>query len=181
MSCKELVWRTAKAMALKLHFSTNSSYKEGNSWEQRRLETWERKNWLLYSVVMDLIYALTGNSSVNTVQHATRGEAVFFVVRATPSAENGPMNLQYDTNNFWHQMYNIWLLMDANCNLLGYWWHRSICYTRLFTTLLAVITISLLQWVLTLWCLVSEWSLDLFFRMLAANWLNIGPRHSSGN
>jgi hypothetical protein len=53
-------------------------------------------------------------------------------------------------------------LMDANRNLLVYRWHRSICYTRLFTTPLVVITVSLLQWVLTLWCLVSERSLDLF-------------------
>jgi hypothetical protein len=28
------------------------------------------------------------------------------------------------------------------CNVLGYWWHRSICYTRLFTTPLLVATIS---------------------------------------
>jgi hypothetical protein len=28
------------------------------------------------------------------------------------------------------------------CNLLGYWWHHSICYTGLFTTLRVVITVS---------------------------------------
>jgi hypothetical protein len=37
--------------------------------------------------------------------------------------------------------------------LLGYRRHHSICYTGLFTTPLVVVTISLLQWVLTLWCL----------------------------
>jgi hypothetical protein len=31
----------------------------------------------------------------------------------------------------------------ANFNLLGYWWHHSICYTGLFTTLLVVVTIFL--------------------------------------
>jgi hypothetical protein len=44
-----------------------------------------------------LINALPGNGSINTVQHATIEEAVFYVVRATPSAGNGPMNLQSDT------------------------------------------------------------------------------------
>jgi hypothetical protein len=48
------------------------------------------------------------------------------------------------------------------CNLLDYRWHRSVCYTRLFTTPLVVITISLSQWVLTLWYLVSERSFFLF-------------------
>jgi hypothetical protein len=62
--------------------------------------------------------------------------------------------------------------MNPNCNLLGYRRHRSVCYTCLFTTPLVVITISPLQWVLALWCIVSERSLDLFFFwMLAANWL----------
>jgi hypothetical protein len=28
------------------------------------------------------------------------------------------------------------------CNVLGYWWHRSVCYTSLFTTSLVVTTIS---------------------------------------
>jgi hypothetical protein len=36
-----------------------------------------------YNVVTDLINALPGNSSVNTVQHATVGEAVFFVSAVT--------------------------------------------------------------------------------------------------
>jgi hypothetical protein len=46
-------------------------------------------------------------------------------------------------------------------NLLRYWWHRSICYTRLFLTPLVVVTVSLLQWVLTLMsCLRAvPWSL----------------------
>jgi hypothetical protein len=34
----------------------------------------------------DLINALPGNGSVNMVQHAIIDEAVFYVVRATPSA-----------------------------------------------------------------------------------------------
>jgi hypothetical protein len=41
-----------------------------------------------------------------------------------------------------HQMYIVRSLMDANCNLLGYWWHHSICYTGLFTTPRVVITSS---------------------------------------
>jgi hypothetical protein len=53
----------------------------------------------------------------------------------------------------WTVWYNVWPLMDANCNLLGYRRHHSIYYTRLFTTPLVVITISLFQWVLTLWYL----------------------------
>jgi hypothetical protein len=48
------------------------------------------------------------------------------------------------------------------CNVLGYWWHRSICYTSLFTTPLVVTTIFLLQCVMTLWCRVSERSFDIF-------------------
>jgi hypothetical protein len=59
-------------------------------------------------------------------------------------------------------LYNVRSLLDASCNLLDYWRHRSVCYTSLFATPLVVVTISLLQWVLTLWCLVSERSLDLF-------------------
>jgi hypothetical protein len=47
---------------------------------------------------MDLINAFPGNNFVNNVQHATIKEAVFFyVVRATPSAANGPINSQSDT------------------------------------------------------------------------------------
>jgi hypothetical protein len=45
-------------------------------------------------IVTDVINALPGNSSVNTVQHATIDEAVFYVVRATPSAANGQINSQ---------------------------------------------------------------------------------------
>jgi hypothetical protein len=48
-------------------------------------------------IVMDLINALPGNSSVNTVQHSTIDKAVFSVVRATPSAGNGRMKSQSDT------------------------------------------------------------------------------------
>jgi hypothetical protein len=33
-------------------------------------------------------------------------------------------------------------LLNTNCNVLGYWRHRSICYISLFTTSLVVITIS---------------------------------------
>jgi hypothetical protein len=40
---------------------------------------------------------VAGNSSVNALRHATIDEAVFYVVRATPSAANGPMNSQSDT------------------------------------------------------------------------------------
>jgi hypothetical protein len=39
-------------------------------------------------------------------------------------------------------LYNVWPLMDANCSVLGYRGHHSICYTRLFTTPLVVIRIS---------------------------------------
>jgi hypothetical protein len=76
-----------------------------------------------------------------------------------------------------------WVNDGRQLYLLGYRRHHSICYTRLFTAPLVVITISLLQWVLTLWCLVSERSLDLFSvsffylclsRMLTANyWLSL--------
>jgi hypothetical protein len=49
-------------------------------------------------IVTDLINVLPGNSSVNTVQHATIDEAMFFcVIRATSSVGNGPMNSQSDT------------------------------------------------------------------------------------
>jgi hypothetical protein len=34
------------------------------------------------------------------------------------------------------------LCWTPKCNVLGYWWHHSICYTRLFTTPLVVITTS---------------------------------------
>jgi hypothetical protein len=69
-------------------------------------------------------------------------------------------------------LYNVLSLLDANCNLLGHRRHLSVCYTCLFPTPLVVVKISLLQCVLTLWCVVSERSLDLFsFRMLASNWL----------
>jgi hypothetical protein len=33
-------------------------------------------------------------------------------------------------------------LLNTNCNVTGYWWHRSICYTPLFTTPLVVTTVS---------------------------------------
>jgi hypothetical protein len=39
-------------------------------------------------------------------------------------------------------VYNVWPLLDAKCNLLGYRRRRSICYTCLFTTSLVVTTIS---------------------------------------
>jgi hypothetical protein len=79
-------------------------------------------------------------------------------------------------------LYNVGPPLDAKCNLLGYRRHRSVCYTGLFPTPLVVVTISLLQWVLTLWCLVSERSFVLFsvlssmsvcpeFRQLT-DWLN---------
>jgi hypothetical protein len=32
-------------------------------------------------------------------------------------------------------------LLNTNCNVLGYWWHRSICYTSLFMIPLVVTTI----------------------------------------
>jgi hypothetical protein len=51
---------------------------------------------LIYTVT-DLINELPGNTSVNMVQHATLDEAVSYVIRATPSAGNGPMNSQSDT------------------------------------------------------------------------------------
>jgi hypothetical protein len=49
-----------------------------------------------------------------------------------------------------------------NVTVLVYRRHLSVCYTCLFTTPQVVVTISILQWVLTLWCFVSERSLDLF-------------------
>jgi hypothetical protein len=70
------------------------------------------------------------------------------------------------------------VLLGANCNLLGYRWHRSICYTGLFTTPRVVITISPYNdfwpsdvlprsgplissssecWQLTDWLLVTDW------------------------
>jgi hypothetical protein len=55
---------------------------------------------------------------------------------------------------FWHQMYNVRPWWTPKCNLLGYRRHYSIYYTRLFPTSLVLVTISLLQWVLTLWCLL---------------------------
>jgi hypothetical protein len=42
-------------------------------------------------------------------------------------------------------LYNVCALLDAKCNLLGYRRHHSICYTRLFTTPLVVVTVSLIQ------------------------------------
>jgi hypothetical protein len=69
--------------------------------------------------------------------------------------------------------YNISALMDAKCNLLSYGRHHSICYTvylRLYYSLLQSFR---LRWVPTLWCLDSEGSFDLFFRMLTADWLTI--------
>jgi hypothetical protein len=42
----------------------------------------------------------------------------------------------------WRQMYRVWSLLDAKCNLLCYRRHHSIWCTRLFTTPLVVITIS---------------------------------------
>jgi hypothetical protein len=39
-------------------------------------------------------------------------------------------------------LYNVWPLLDAKCNLLGYRRHHSICYTCLFTTPLVVTTVS---------------------------------------
>jgi hypothetical protein len=45
-----------------------------------------------YTVIVTyLINALPGNSSVNTVQHATIDEAVFYVVRAEQWLNNGVM------------------------------------------------------------------------------------------
>jgi hypothetical protein len=69
--------------------------------------------------------------------------------------------------------------MNANSNLLGYRRHQSVCYTRLFTTPLVVITISLLQWVLTPWCLVSERSFDVFCLPNAGSWLTDSYRSRS--
>jgi hypothetical protein len=43
-------------------------------------------------ILTDLIKALPGNSSVNTVQQATIGETVFYVVHATSNIGNGPIN-----------------------------------------------------------------------------------------
>jgi hypothetical protein len=44
-----------------------------------------------YITVTDLINALPGNNSVNTVQHATTDEAVFYAVRAEQRWNNGVM------------------------------------------------------------------------------------------
>jgi hypothetical protein len=76
---------------------------------------------------------------------------------------------------------NSWNLDAIYCTMLGHWLYyvAGLLMTPLdllhclFTTPLVIITISLLQWVLTLWCLVSERSFDLFFRMLAADWLTL--------
>jgi hypothetical protein len=48
---------------------------------------------VLYYTITDLINALPGNSSLNTVQHATIYEAVFYVVRAEQRWNNGLMQL----------------------------------------------------------------------------------------
>jgi hypothetical protein len=55
----------------------------------------------------------------------------------------------------WRQMYRVGVLgpltsrvyvtyhfWTSNCNILGYWKHRSVCYTSLFTTPLVVTAIS---------------------------------------
>jgi hypothetical protein len=55
--------------------------------------------------------------------------------------------------------YHVWTPI---CNVLGYWRHRSVCYTSLFTTSLVVITVSLIHCVMNLWRCVSERSFDLF-------------------
>jgi hypothetical protein len=60
---------------------------------------------------------------------------------ATVNRQNIVQCLRYLTISN-HQMHNVWPLMDANCTLLGYRGHHSICYTGLFTTLLVLITIS---------------------------------------
>jgi hypothetical protein len=46
----------------------------------------------IFHTVTNLINVLPVNGSVNTVQHTAKDESVFSVVRATPSAGNGPMN-----------------------------------------------------------------------------------------
>jgi hypothetical protein len=46
---------------------------------------------MLLWTVNDLINPLPGNSSVNTVQHATIDEGVFYVVRAKQRWNNGVM------------------------------------------------------------------------------------------
>jgi hypothetical protein len=42
-------------------------------------------------------------------------------------------------------------LLNTKCNLLGYWRHRSVCYSCLFTIPLLITTVFLLQCVMTLW------------------------------
>jgi hypothetical protein len=48
-----------------------------------KLTTFQVTKVLLYNNVTDLIQVLPGNRSVNTVQHATREEAVFSVSAVT--------------------------------------------------------------------------------------------------
>jgi hypothetical protein len=74
-------------------------------------------------------------------------------------------------------------LWNIYCTMLGHWWTPKLARLLMtpFNLLHWFIYDSMsrhynlsLQWVLTLWCLVSERSFDLFFfRMLAANWLTI--------
>jgi hypothetical protein len=74
-------------------------------------------------------------------------------------------------------LYNVWPLLDANCNLLGYRRHHSICYTCLFTTPPVVTTVCGYN---VLWPsdvvsrsgpLISSVIFYVFSWMLTANWL----------
>jgi hypothetical protein len=58
--------------------------------EEKRLIGRHRRRWYGNNVTY-LNNTLPGNSSVNTVQHATIGEAVFYVVRAEQRWNNGVM------------------------------------------------------------------------------------------
>jgi hypothetical protein len=62
-----------------------------------------------------------------------------------------------------------WPLLITKCTMLSHWWtpfvtlwHRSVSYILFISDSTSRYYNLSLQWVLTLWCLVSEWSLNLF-------------------
>jgi hypothetical protein len=70
------------------------------------------------------------------------------------------------TWSFYVTCLRYWSLLNTNCNVPGYWRHRSVCYTCLFTTPLVVTTISVYSVLdsltLCLWAVL--WSLLLSVR-----------------
>jgi hypothetical protein len=77
-------------------FPTSISISQVVQFNRRENLLYQVQRFKVLNIVTDLINALPGNGSVNTVHHATIDEVVFYVVRAMPSAGDGPMNSQPD-------------------------------------------------------------------------------------